>query len=194
MNDTKFSSIYKYKTGEDILDKLNNFLTFEENWSYGVEGKAFNEITVVLAKKLYKYAVNRAIYTIDFFPGLDAEIMIALYYKKRYMEFIVKEDQILECLYEKDGNDVFHRENISLNDAYDNIMKMHKEEIWNTSELSTLNIGTHEEETSKAWPLETIMVAFHYSIERAQNPYQNQFVGISTSSIFQPQGHLSYSG
>lgn len=201
MNDTGYESLFEYKSPisdnhSGVLTKINNFSAFEPNWSYGVEGKAFNQDTIDYANKIYKCAINNTIYALDAFPGLDGEIMVTLYYKKYYMEFILKDNTILECLYEEDGKEIFYEENIDFEQAEKNISKMleDKQHCNNIYESSTQHIGMQDLADSKVSPLGTIMEAFRSLKENVPKQNLLRYASTLNPSTYQQRVIPSYFG
>lgn len=201
MSDISYESLFEYKSPisdnhSGVLTKINNFSAFEPNWSYGVEGKAFSQDTIDYANKIYKCAINNTIYALDAFPGLDGEIMVTLYYKKYYMEFLLKDNIILECLYEEDGEEIFYEENIDFDQAAKNISKMleEKQHCSNTYESSTQHIGTQDLADSKVSPSGTIMEAFRSLKENVQKQNLQEFASTLDPTTYQQQAIPYYSG
>ena len=81
--------------GEPFVDKIKSFLTLPEGWNYGA-GIPPDAKTIEKALEIATYAYNNFL-LIDSAPGLEGEVQIALYCTNS------KEDQYLECTFEKYG-------------------------------------------------------------------------------------------
>jgi len=80
---------------EHFADKIESFLKLPEGWNYG-EGVPPDAKTIEKALEIARYAYNNFL-LIDSAPGLEGEVQIVLYHP------ISKEDQYLECTFEKYG-------------------------------------------------------------------------------------------
>ncbi|MBE0481609.1 MAG: hypothetical protein IBX68_11605 [Dehalococcoidia bacterium] len=126
------------------------------------------------AKRLADRA-RLAMFDVDAFPGIDGEIMIGVYYKRDYLEFIIEQDGLVTFSHEVGEREVASEDGLHLNDAIKKLGQF-SEDVWNLSELSTASTLIGEDENSRAWHLE-ILVA-----EASQLFQQHVLPGLGTQS------------
>lgn len=164
-----------------ILDKVNNFLLLENGWHFG-EGKPPTVECTRKASKIVERAIM-SLFDVDVFSGIDGEIMVTIYYKKHYLEFIIETDETVTFVHEQDDIEVDNKEKLHFSSALEKLNDF-GENIWNISELSALGTMTPEKKSSKALLLGTpqpqVFQLFHTS---ASPLWEITSAVISTSTI-----------
>lgn len=129
-----------------VLMKIRDFLQLKPGWHFG-EGKPPDKDIVERASFLIERAIAPS-FDVDAFPGIDGEIMVTVYHHDHYLEFTLETDNSITYVHEKDGKNVCYQEHLSFETAlreFDNFC----EQIWNSSELSTVNTLIREEKSLK---------------------------------------------
>ena len=161
--------------------KVKNFLRLEQGWHFG-EG---NPPTIECTKKASRI-VERAImllFGVDVFPGIDGEIMVTIYYKNHYLEFIVETDETVTFIHEQDDIEIDSKENLHFSSALKKLNDF-GEVIWNMSELSTLSTMIPEKKNLKVSPLGTLQTeAFRLFQTSASQPWEITLVNTSINTI-----------
>lgn len=142
--------------------KIRSFKTFQEGWSFG-EGVKFSDNILNKAVKINETALKSGFQETDAFPGLNGEIMVALYLEQDYWEFTLEPDESLTFVYEQGEETIIYEEGRSFEFAIAKIKNIGDENhltnprekrkpvgsLWLLSELSTRFIMTNESQDSK---------------------------------------------
>ena len=80
--------------------KIEGFRQFEPGWCYG-EGVPFKGATISLAVDIDDFARSLGLVETDAFPGLEGEILYAIYLGERCVEFTVRPDGLIDIMGEE---------------------------------------------------------------------------------------------
>ena len=114
--------------------KIRSFLSFQPGWSHGA-GVAFDTQVLAEAIELNKAVVRAGLYVTDAFPGLFGEIMVTIYHRNHYLEFIREIDGSITFHHERGSEEIGAQEGLSLAEAL-TIIDQFREEAWKQSEFS----------------------------------------------------------
>lgn len=81
-------------------DKLIDFACFSEGWNLG-EGESFSSQIIKRTYGLVEECLEKVLFDIDVFPGLDGDIRLTVYEQNDYYEFNIAED--ITYYHEKSG-------------------------------------------------------------------------------------------
>lgn len=172
--------------------KIKSFRDRKPGWHYGGGVPPTEEI----AKKAISISDLAAQlgYASDAFPGIDGEIMVAVYHKPGHLEFTVEVNGRITFAREQDEEEVVYREGCTLNDALKELRKFGKR-IWNLSEIFTRTITIQPSNVSQVWHLETHQVPgsplFPENVSRTSEIPSVSISGSTTQGFHQS---LSFSG
>jgi hypothetical protein len=96
--------------------KIQGFKELESGWHYG-EGISFGQAVTDDAIALIKEANHLGFYETDAFPGVNGEIMVTIYFKSHYLEFIVEPNGSVTFSHEEGNEEVSYYEGLSISDA-----------------------------------------------------------------------------
>ena len=131
----KPNNLSEHKT----LRKIISFRDLEKGWNNG-EGGPPTESAVKKAVMIVEQAMMSMLDT-GAFPGTDGEIMVTVYHKEHYQEFIIETDDTVTFVHEINDEEVFYEENLSFKKALNKFNEF-CEKIWNTSESYPSNTLT----------------------------------------------------
>lgn len=132
------------------ISKINEFMKLEKGWHYS-EGIAPSQKIAFKAKALVNESLMNML-DVDVFPGVDGEIMVAVYNGNDCMEFTVESDETITFVHEIGGKQTEYLEGLTLKDAFKKITSFCRES-WNSSELYTRNTMIAREEDLSVWHL-----------------------------------------
>ena len=132
------------------LVKIDHFLKLEKGWHFG-EGVPATKQTAIKAAVLVEEAVIGRFDT-DVFPGIDGEIMVTVYHKEHYLEFIVEKDGSVTYVYQVNDEDIVDGEKLSFKSAL-NVIHDFSRRIWNTLGSFTAITTTQGKGNLKVWHL-----------------------------------------
>jgi hypothetical protein len=164
-----------------VIRKIYSFLKLPKGWHYGSGGPP----SISIVKKALKIAEMAllSVFDADACPGVEGEIMVSIYHKEHYLEFIIEPDQSVTFTHEINDEEVFYQDNISFNSAIDEIEKFKKfsREIWKDISESSVNLSICQEiRDSEALHSATLQMVESQSYPKnASNNLENQFVNIS---------------
>jgi hypothetical protein len=116
-------------------EKIHSFRDLEDGWHYG-EGVHFQQSTLDSAIFLNQQAIKLALFETDAFPGVNGEVMVAIYLDEHYLEFILEPDGTVTFCREREDEEVLYRDGLSLQEAKTIILDF-SGEIWMQSDYST---------------------------------------------------------
>jgi hypothetical protein len=114
------------------ITKLESFRSLNAGWHYG-EGVAFDGNIVNDAINLHNLAVKLGFFETDAFPGVDGSIMIAIYHKADYLEFMLMHNNEIIYRRETDDMEVGEEESITF-EHVKTILEGLSQDIWKSSD------------------------------------------------------------
>lgn len=183
-------SLLKKKAYYQTINKIHEFGKRQPGWHFG-EGVSPSRMVLNKAKSITEKAYISGFET-DAFPGIDGEIMIAVYYKNDYLEFTIETNGNITFVREKGEEQITYREGLSLNNALNELDKFGKH-IWNISGTFTKTITIKGVSDSKVWLSRTHQdQVFPAYLKAAFRPSETQYVATSQNIIQEfPQLQLS---
>lgn len=103
--------------------KIEGFRQLPPGWCYG-EGVRFESATISLALDIDRLCCCLGLGESDAFPGLEGEILYALYRGERCIEFTVRPDGLIDCQQEFRGEEEESEEGLSAIAAKEKIKKL----------------------------------------------------------------------
>lgn len=170
--------------------KIRSFKRLLEGWHYG-KGVPPTNAAIEQALKLNSGALSSGFLKTDAFPGIDGEILVAVYYGEWYLEFTLEANMSVTFVAEKNREEVEYVEGLSVEDALNKIAQ-YREKVWTLSGLSILSISTIAQASSRVWPLRIQVMGREYpvSIKIAPSKPTAQSAPISPGSILGRQASL----
>jgi len=107
-------------------DKISSFAHLDEGWSY-LEGIAFSQSTIQTSILLSRQSIAEGFLESDAFPGLNGEIILAIYSNGKCLELSVSADGFISsCLESQDGQKI-RSVNISVSQAFEKLAELKAE-------------------------------------------------------------------
>lgn len=166
-----------------VRDKIREFSDFEPGWSYG-QGIGFDQAVLDAAITLNDEAVEHSFFETDAFPGLHGEVMVTVYHRDHYLEFILEPNGTVTFCREDGDTQVSYREHLSLEEAIDVISEF-SEEVWMSSESSTLDTTMIDENAGSSVSHSGALAGteeFRSSLRSASLNQVQQFADISNAT------------
>ena len=107
--------------------KLQEFKNLQNGWHYG-EGVSFQQAIIDNTISLHQEAIRLTLFETNAFPGLNGEIMLAIYSGVHYLEFTLEPDDSVTFYREKDNEEICYQEELSLDKAKVKIEQFKKEQ------------------------------------------------------------------
>jgi hypothetical protein len=156
---------YVFAGKPKALDKIADFKNLQVGWHYG-GGRPPNPTIVNKAKRIIEHSAMLAVES-DAFPGVEGELMVAVYSNEKYLEFTVEVDGLITFVMEVEGEETEYKEGLSLYEAIKKLVT-YCGRSWNTSESCTTSTMTPNEENLRVWHSEILPVAeFQSSLRNA---------------------------
>lgn len=144
---TESSSVHLPQTDISALQttvrKIRGFAQLKTGWHYG-EGIPFEQSILNNAIALNREAIRSGFLETDTFPGLNGEVVLAIYFADHYLEFIIEPNGSITFYYEKGDEEIAYQEGLPLQDAKEKIRQFRAEK-WIASDSLTGRITTTPE-------------------------------------------------
>ncbi len=121
------------KTAHSIVE----FSRLARGWHYGKGGPVDRQVCI-WALQLLAHADKLGFTKTEAFPGVDGEVMVSIYPQDLVLDFTIEPDGSIVFRYERDNDDVFIGENLTL-EAAKRILTALGTVLWNSSGLYTLD-------------------------------------------------------
>lgn len=118
--------------------KIQSFAKFGNGWSYG-EGVSFVTSQIEIALRFAREAARNGLVLTDAFPGLNGEIMVTVYFRDYYLEFVFETDGSVTFCMEQGETELAYQAGLQFNQAL-NCLCEFKEKAWKQYVSSTPNI------------------------------------------------------
>jgi len=160
-----FSAVFPpTKTKHPTESKLEGFARLARGWHFG-EGDGFCRGVVQAVKELNREAISLSFPETDVFPGLNGDIVLAIYRNSHCLEFIVDSTCRVDVCEERHGREVASREDLSVREAKQEIRRF-RERLCRSFGLSASSSITIEDvAVSQAWRsnLPVSLLVYQYS-------------------------------
>jgi len=131
------TSIFKFLSPDegshDTRRKLASFRELKQGWHYG-EGVPFSQCVIKSATTINQEALQLGFTETDAFPGIGGEIRVTVYHNIHYLEFTVETDGQITFVYEKDQEEIYYEEKLSLQESKRRLKEFYDQ--WNGYEFS----------------------------------------------------------
>lgn len=146
LESSKYSTLpFDDNSLNNTLNKIINFANLEKGWNFG-NGDSFDGEIIRASIIISSQMKSCGFFQTDAFPGNNGEIMLTIYDKDKYFEFILKSKNDISYTYEVNDTIKEEENKLSLAQVLTLISeKGKKTHSWNTFELSIpKDIGTEE--------------------------------------------------
>lgn len=127
--------------------KIRGFEELGRDWYYGAE-VPFDEAVIHRAIQLNQFAVNLGLFETDAFPGTEGEIIVTVYWRDEYLEFVLMPDDSLSITRESGDNEIYSLEGVDDNEARRRLSEFGADK-WRLSGFSAQSTGTDEGDGSR---------------------------------------------
>lgn len=169
-----------------VAQKIRGFADLEPGWNFG-EGLPLDNSVLEDAISLNAFAVDQGFVDTDAFPGPNGEVLLAIYHRRHYLEFIIEPDRSITFSREESGTELLYQEDLTLEEAKTLISEF-SEEVWTSSAYSTGSTTIARVFTASQALLSAPRVATAGSPSSAPSAFPNQvgqFVNIYGHTIQQ---------
>jgi len=153
-NESIWYYFFKESKGNPTELKIEGFRELASRWHYG-EGKIPDNRTLENAVELNRFAINQGLLDTEAFPGIEGEVMLAIYYDDYDFEFTIMPSGIIDFYLEQDGNEISHEKISSLENAKQKLLQIRKE-LWKSSDYFTSSTTVRGEIDLKVSHLTTL--------------------------------------